>query len=72
MFEWLLAGRRYMLGDEFGVVDCAFFPFLKYGLVYDPADDEPFHQILIEHLAFHGRYPRLEEWVCRVDRHPRA
>ena len=72
VFEGLLAGRRYMLGDEFSVVDCAFFPFLKYGALFDPADTEPFHKILIDHLAFEGRYPRLEEWVRRVDEHPRA
>lgn len=71
-FERLLAGRRYMLGDDFSAVDCAFFPFLKYGLLHDPNDTEPFHRILIEHLALEGRYPRLEEWIRRVDEHPRA
>jgi glutathione S-transferase len=71
-FEALLAGRRYLLGDEFGVVDCAFFPFLKYGLIHDPDDTEPFHRILIDHLALDGRYPRLEAWIRRVDEHPRA
>jgi glutathione S-transferase len=71
-FEGLLADRPYMLGDEFGVVDCAFFPFLKYGLIDDPADTEPFHRILVEHLALEGAYPRLEAWIRRVDEHPRA
>ena len=72
VFESLLTGRDYMLGDEFSVVDCAFFPFLKYGLLVDPEDTEPFHQILVEHLAFNGDYPRLEAWVRRVDERPRA
>jgi glutathione S-transferase len=71
-FEGLLADRPYMLGDEFGVVDCAFVPFLKYGLIDDPADTEPFHRILVEHLALEGAYPRLEAWIRRVDEHPRA
>jgi len=71
-FEALLAGRDYLLGDAFSAVDCAFFPFLKYGLIHDPADSEPFHRILIEHLALDGRYPRLEAWIRRVDEHPRA
>jgi glutathione S-transferase len=71
-FEALLAGRRYLLGDEFSAVDCAFFPFLKYGLIHDPDDTEPFHRILIDHLALDGRYPRLETWIRRVDEHPRA
>ncbi len=72
VFESLLAERDYMLGDELTVVDCAFFPFLKYGLLVDPDDTEPFHQILVEHLAFGGAYPRLEAWVRRVDERPRA
>jgi glutathione S-transferase len=72
LFESLLADRRYLLGDRFTAVDCAFFPFLKYGAIYDPADDEPFHRILIEHLRLDGSYPRLEAWIHRVDEHPRA
>ena len=72
VFESLLAGRDYMLGDGFTAVDCAFFPFLKYGLLVDPNDTEPFHQILVDHLAFEGKYSRLEAWVRRVDERPRA
>jgi glutathione S-transferase len=71
-FEALLAGRPYLLGDDFTALDAIAFPFLKYGLLYDPADDEPFHRVLIEHLALDGRYPRLEEWIRRVDALPRA
>jgi len=71
-FESLLGGRTYMLGEEFGAVDCAFFPFLKFGALVDPEDTEPFHRILVEHLAFEGRYPRLEAWVERVNERPRA
>ncbi|MBA3383623.1 MAG: glutathione S-transferase family protein [Actinobacteria bacterium] len=71
-FEALLADRPYMFGDEFGVVDCAFFPFLKFGVLDDPADTEPFHRILVEHLTLDGAYPRLEAWIRRVDEHPRA
>ncbi len=72
LFESLLADRDYLLGDEFTAVDCAFFPFLKYGLIHDPDDDEPFHRILVEHLRLDGRYPRLEGWIRRVDARPRA
>jgi glutathione S-transferase len=71
-FEALLAGRAYMLGPDFSAVDCAFFPFLKYALIHDPDDTEPFHRVLIEHLGLHGGYPRLEAWIRRVDEHPRA
>ncbi len=72
-FEALLAGRPYMLGDEFTAVDCAFFPFLTYGVIgVDPGDTEPFHRILLDHLELQGEYPRLEAWIRRVDEHPRA
>ena len=71
IFEGLLAGRDYLLG-EFSAADCAAFPFLRYGLTYDPADDEAFHLVLVEHLALGGRYPRLEAWIRRVDALPRA
>jgi glutathione S-transferase len=72
LFEAMLAGREYMLGDDFSAVDCMFFPFLKYGLIHDPEDTEPFHRILIDHLSLDGRFPRLEGWIRRVDERPRA
>jgi glutathione S-transferase len=71
LFEALLAGRDYLLGD-FSAADCAAFPFLRYGLSHDPSDDEPFHLVLVEHLRLDGRYPRLEAWIRRVDALPRA
>jgi glutathione S-transferase len=71
VFERLLAGRDYLFGD-FSAADCVAFPFLKYGLLYDEADDEEFHRILHQYLALDGRYPRLEAWIRRVDSHPRA
>ena len=72
VFEALLTRRECLFGDELTVADVVAFPFLKYGLIYDPADDEPFHRILIEHLALGGRYPRLEAWIRRIDALPRA
>ena len=71
LFQLLLAGRDYLFGD-FSAADCAAFPFLKYGLIYDEADAEEFHLILREFLALDGRYPRVEAWILRVDAHPRA
>ncbi len=70
-FEALLSGRGYLFGD-FGVADCIAFPFLKYAVLHDPADQEPFHRILVEHQRLEGRYPRLEAWIQRVDQRPRA
>ena len=71
LFEALLDGRDYLFGD-FGVADCIAFPFLRYAVDRDPNDDEPFHEILREHLVLDGRYPRVEAWIARVDERPRA
>jgi glutathione S-transferase len=71
LFERMLAGRDYLFGD-FSAADCAAFPFLKYGLIHDDADDDEFHLILREHLELGNGFPRLEAWVRRVDAHPRA
>jgi glutathione S-transferase len=69
--EALLAGRDYLFGESFSAADCAAFPFLKYALARDPADDELFHRILDEYQIVEGR-PRLAAWVRRVDARPRA
>jgi len=71
LFERMLSRRDYLFG-EFSAADCAAFPFLKYGLIYDETDDEEFHLILRERLELSGRYPRLEAWIRRVDAHPRG
>jgi glutathione S-transferase len=71
LFETLLAGRAYLFA-EFSAADCAAFPFLKYGVLFDEADTEAFHLILREFLALDGGYPRVKEWIRRVDAHPRA
>jgi glutathione S-transferase len=70
-FESLLTGRDYLFGD-FTAADLSAFPFLKYALGANPADEDPFHAILVDNLALDGAYPRLEEWIGRVDEHPRA
>jgi glutathione S-transferase len=71
VFEALLSGRDYLFG-EFSVADCAAFPFLKYGLIWDEEDDHLFHKILVDHLRLDGDHPRLEAWIRRVDARPRA
>jgi glutathione S-transferase len=71
LFEALLDRRPYLMG-EFSAADCAAFPFLKYALLHDDEDDEPFHQILRDYQTLDARFPRLEAWIRRVDEHPRA
>jgi glutathione S-transferase len=72
-FEGLLQGRDFLLGDRLGAADICAFPFLKFGVLAPPADDDdPFHAVLRETLPIASTYPRLEAWVLRVDALPRA
>ena len=71
-FEALLDGRDHLFGDDFSAADCAAFPFLKYGKLRDPEDDELFHRILEDNLRLDGGHPRLAAWIDRVNARPRA
>ncbi len=72
LFEGLLDGRDFLLGP-LTAADCIAFPFLKYGVLPAPADDdEVFHQVLTRHLAVGDDHPNLQAWVRRVDALPRA
>ncbi len=73
-FEALLDGRDFLMGDVFGAADVCAFPFLKYGVLAPaPADRDPFHAVLAEHLSMTpDAHPRLVAWVRRVDALPRA
>ena len=70
LFERLLDGRDYLFGG-FSAADCAAFPFLKYALDRNGADDEAFHEILREYLVV-DLHPRVGDWIRRVDALPRA
>ena len=71
VFEDLLDGRDYLFG-EFSAADCAAFPFLKYALLYDERDTEPFHLILREFQDLGDAHLKLEAWIRRMDGRPRA
>lgn len=71
-FEAMLAGRDHLMGKGFSAADCAAFPFLKYALFRDPADDELFHRILHEHQQLQETHPRLADWIRRVNARPRV
>ena len=71
LFEALLAGRDYLLGD-FSAADCAAFPFVKYALLQDPKDTELFHRILVDYLPLGDNHPRVAAWIERMDERPRA
>ena len=71
LFEDMLAGREHLMGRDFGAADVCAFPFVKYAVLHDPADDELFHRILRDYQRDRHR-PRLEAWIRRVDQRPRA
>jgi glutathione S-transferase len=72
-FEGMLEAHPFLMSSEVGVADVCAFPFLKYAVVDTPPEDiEPFHRILEECLKPADDYPRLRDWVARVNALPRA
>ena len=71
-FEALLTRGDYLLGSPaLTVIDVIAFPFLKYAAVApDPADTDPFHAVLYEHLTTTS-HPLLLGWIARMDQLPR-
>ena len=73
LFEDMLAGRDYLMGEDFSAADCCAFPFLKYAVLGLPeGDDELFHQILRDHQPLGETHPLLDAWIHRVDERPRV
>jgi glutathione S-transferase len=72
VFERMLDGRSYLLGNEFSAADCAAYPFLKYALWRDPQDDELFHRVLEGYQQLGDDHPRLKAWIERIDERPRV
>jgi glutathione S-transferase len=70
-FESMLHGRDHLMGDDFSAADVAAFPFLKFALLREPEDDEPFHLILEQHQRLDG-HDLLADWIRRVNERPRA
>jgi glutathione S-transferase len=71
-FEGMLGAGSYLIGNEFSAADCAAYPFLKYALWRDPADDELFHRVLDGYQQLANDHPRLTAWIERIDELPRA
>lgn len=72
VFESLLDGGPYLIGDELTAADLVAFPFLKYAAGRDPADPDLFHRVIDEHQRLGDSHPRLREWIARMDALPRA
>jgi len=71
VFEALLDGRDFLLG-EFGVADCAAFPFLRFAAYLEDGDPYVFHQVLAERLALGADHLRVAAWLERMEARPRA
>jgi glutathione S-transferase len=65
LFEGLLDSRDHLFG-ELSAADLVAYPFLKYGVSRDPADDELFHRLLADYLKLDSKYPRLRAWIARI------
>ena len=72
LFEDLLAGRDFLLGDSLSAADVTAFPFLKYALLWEDGDPDRFHEILRDSQRLDGRFSQLEGWIRRIDSLPRA
>lgn len=72
LFERLLQGRPYLMGDELTAADIAAFPFLKFAAGRDPGDDELFHRVLQEHQRLGSEHQNLRAWLERMETLPRA
>jgi glutathione S-transferase len=72
LFEEMLSGRDHLFGDELSAADIAAFPFLKYAILHEPGDDEPFHLILRDRQRDGRKRPRLAGWIERMHALPRA
>jgi glutathione S-transferase len=71
-FESLLTGRKFLLGSELSAADCCAFPFLKYAVKREPADNDPFHLVLDEYQQLTDDHFKLRSWIKRIDALPRA
>lgn len=71
VFEDMLRGRAYLMGDEPSAADFIAYPFLKFGAGRPEGDDELFHRILEEHQPLSGR-PGVRDWIARISRLPQA
>jgi len=66
LFENMLAGRDYLMGD-FSAADCIAWPFLRYALIAPDAEDTYlFHAILVANMPLGNEHERLAEWIRRV------
>ena len=71
LFEQMLTGREYLLG-ELSAADVAAFPFVKYATIHDPNDPHLFHKILVEYQKPGDSHPRVVGWIARLNRRPRV
>lgn len=67
IFEDMLAGRDYLMGEQMSAADCVAWPFLRYALIPpDPDDHYLFHAILVANMPLGDDYERLKGWIRRI------
>jgi glutathione S-transferase len=71
VFEDMLAGRDYLMGDQLSAADCVAWPFLRYALIPPDEDDSYlFHAILVANMPLGNDFERLKDWIRRVAETP--
>lgn len=64
-FTALLDERPFLFGG-FSAADCIAYPFVKFALTRDPADDETFHVVLDDYQRLLPQHAPLAAWIERV------
>jgi glutathione S-transferase len=77
LFEALLTGRDYLMGDRLTAADVIAWPFLKYALggrdrMAREGDTELFHEILVRWMPLTDGHRRLADWIRRLESLPKA
>ena len=72
LFEGMLSGREFLMGDGFSAADVAAWPFLRYAASIPEDDQYLFHKILVEYQPLGDSHPRLRGWIERLSRYPMA
>ena len=77
LFEGLLTGRDYLMGDRLTAADVTAWPFLKYALdgaerMRLEGDTERFHEILVRWMPLTDRHRRLADWIRRLEGLPKV
>jgi len=68
IFEGMLSGRDFLMGDQFSAADAAAHPFLRCSAIHDREDPYLFHKILAKHQPLGENHPNLRRWIENLEK----